>query len=50
MAVLNLSLTNFQRAFQQLNFSETEIDSIFRIASGVLHLGNIKFTGEDRVC
>ena len=38
-------------AMQQLNFAQPEIDSIFTLCSGVLHLGNLSFVATgDRKC
>lgn len=35
--------------FAKLGFTDGETDSIFRILSGVLHLGNLEFVGDESV-
>mmetsp|Transcript_2821 Transcript_2821/g.3225 ORF Transcript_2821/g.3225 Transcript_2821/m.3225 type:complete len:1899 (+) Transcript_2821:218-5914(+) len=35
-------------AMKKLGMTEEEIDTIFRIASGILHLGNVTFDGSDQ--
>lgn len=41
-----IKLDNLRHAFWVLRFSESEQESIFRVLSGILHLGNIQFSGE----
>jgi myosin heavy subunit len=45
-------LENFERvkeSFERLRFSANEINSIFKILSGILLLGNVDFAGTDKV-
>lgn len=43
------TLTVFKKCLRQLQFSDEEVDSIFCVASGLLHLGNVQFAGEEKV-